>query len=484
VIDSLNKVTIPDVNFKGGYLRDNTLKVTEPTSGVTITPGAANDVTLGIANLAAKFHCGHGHYKKSFLSTSFSVDADISKMTVSVDLGLTTQTLANGKVVPAVTVVGTNVNLPKDGISLHIHGDVIAKLADLLKGLFLGTIRDEITSQLKKAIDSELPKSVNAMLSKSQGVSEVFDGLDLDWSMPTTPAINAQELEFGLKGLFFPKDKGEVEPADQPPVMPYHDASIPSEFQVYISNYLLDSLATSYLTEKGFSFWTKSKDVPASFPIQLTTTGLNGFFPGLEAFYGPNLPVDVQYSLESLKGFTSAEQDQTLSFHSDMAVKFWVEQANQTTSMAVNFTMEDFFFNFTALIDVMEMRFNVTECTLAGITVNSTTFGKVDLALVAKLFNEAIELGIPFFNIYIQKQSIKIPSELFGLFELSDLTVIYHNDFIEAGLTPTFVAPKAREVVPAMPVYDYSQYRYTINVAEDGEVTVENPFDLKSILQE
>lgn len=79
--------------------------------------------------------------------------------------------------------------------------------------------------------------------------------------------------------------------------MPYHDDTAKSQFQTFISNYLLDSLTDSYIRAHGFSFWTLSKNVPASFPIQLTTTGLNMFFPGLEAFYGPNLPVDLEFAV-------------------------------------------------------------------------------------------------------------------------------------------------------------------------------------------
>ena len=44
-------------------------------------------------------------------------------------------------------------------------------------------------------------------------------------------------------------------------------------------------------------------------------------------------------------------------------------------------------------------------------------------------------------NIYLETLKVTVPSELFGMFKLSDLNVKYHNNYIEAGLTPTFVAP-------------------------------------------
>jgi len=81
--------------------------------------------------------------------------------------------------------------------------------------------------------------------------------MELDWSIQNSPQIDQNLLEFGIKGLFFPKSKGEVAPPVNAPVMPYHDASASSKLQAYVSNYLLDSLATSYLETSGYHFWTK-----------------------------------------------------------------------------------------------------------------------------------------------------------------------------------------------------------------------------------
>lgn len=113
--------------------------------------------------------------------------------------------------------------MPKDGIHISIHGNIVAKIADAFKSLFMGTIRDQITSQLRSTVIKELPPAINKILAQQQGVTEVYKDLDLDWSIPNSPIVTPKSLEFGIKGLFFPKNQGEVEPAEQPPVMPYHD---------------------------------------------------------------------------------------------------------------------------------------------------------------------------------------------------------------------------------------------------------------------
>jgi len=37
------------------------------------------------------------------------------------------------------------------------------------------------------------------------------------------------------------------------------------------------------------------------------------------------------------------------------------------------------------------------------------------------------------------KQTIEIPTNLFDTFTLSDLTLKFHDNYVEAGLTPTFL---------------------------------------------
>lgn len=44
-------------------------------------------------------------------------------------------------------------------------------------------------------------------------------------------------------------------------------------------------------------------------------------------------------------------------------------------------------------------------------------------------------------NDYLQKQNFLLPDKVFGLFGLSDLTLKYHNGYVEAGFTPTFIPP-------------------------------------------
>ena len=72
--------------------------------------------------------------------------------------------------------------------------------------------------------------------------------MELDWSILSAPKVTDTNLEFAIKGLFFKKDSGEVEPAVKPPAaMPRFDSSSASKFQAFLSTYVLESVSSVFL---------------------------------------------------------------------------------------------------------------------------------------------------------------------------------------------------------------------------------------------
>jgi hypothetical protein len=127
----------------------------------------------------------------------------------------------------------------------------------------------------------------------------------------------------------------------------------------------------------------------------------------------------------------------------------------------------------------MDAHANVTAISLNTINVTSTTFGNVDGKKVAQLLNEGLKFGLPFFNVYLESLKLVIPSSLFNnLFKLSDLTLKYHGNYIEAGLTPTFNPPKygsnwlPKQERPSY-VNSCDTYPITTNIDENGKITVD-----------
>jgi hypothetical protein len=143
----------------------NSFHVSEGSKNFNFVAGSSNSVIVSANNLGASFHSNSLRYKELFVTAKGSLDVGISDMSVSVELQVEEQTLPDGKVVPAVKVLNSHVDLPKDHISLHLHGNLIAKFASLFKGLFMGTVRDQITDQVNKALRDSVPPAVNKLIA-------------------------------------------------------------------------------------------------------------------------------------------------------------------------------------------------------------------------------------------------------------------------------------------------------------------------------
>jgi len=129
----------------GGHLNDNTFFVSESSKNVQIaTDPASNGLKLAVNDLGAGFHSSDFRYKAWIFVCKGSVSASMSNVNLAVDIGLTTQKLSNGKVVPAFVVKSSALDIPNNHINISIHGNFISKIANAFKGLFMGKIRDEI----------------------------------------------------------------------------------------------------------------------------------------------------------------------------------------------------------------------------------------------------------------------------------------------------------------------------------------------------
>jgi len=86
------------------------------------------------------------------------------------------------------------------------------------------------------------------------------------------------------------------------------------------------------------------------------------------------------------------------------------------------------------------------------------------MTLLEGLLKQGLDEGRVPFNTFIAKQSLIIPSKIFGLFELEDLTLKYHDGYIEAGLTPHFLPIPSAKALYEEPVYDYSMYSQEVTI--------------------
>jgi len=61
--------------------------------------------------------------------------------------------------------------------------------------------------------------------------------------------------------------------------------------------------------------------------------------------------------------------------------------------------------------------------------------------------NRGFKHFLPEINANIQKHPLTVPSEIFGIFTLSNLEIGFFNNYVYLGATPTFLPPAAIQPV-------------------------------------
>ena len=97
-------------------------------------------------------------------------------------------------------------------------------------------------------------------------------------------------MDFSMKGLIYSKKSSHKELDYDPVALPRHrdwaDSSMKG-LQVFISNYALDSYLRSYIFgNQGMSLNLTHLDIPTQNQIQLETSSLEEFLPGVQNKFG------------------------------------------------------------------------------------------------------------------------------------------------------------------------------------------------------
>ena len=132
---------------------------------------------------------------------------------------------------------------------------------------------------------------------------------------------------------------------------------------------------------------------------------------------------------------------------STLTLEFWAVTGETTTDLAASLTLGDLSFAFTVLINNMTVNMSLGTINVNKITVNSCSFGHLSAILMKTELNNFFRIFTPIINKDLQQHPLTVPSDIFGIFLLSDLTIGYYNNYIYLGATPTFIAPTQTPVM-------------------------------------
>jgi hypothetical protein len=77
-----------------------------------------------------------------------SVDIEVKNLNIDLNIAIEEQKASNGNIVPKINVLSSSVKIPKSGLKIKFHGDLLPKIVGVFKTLFLDVVREEIDSHL------------------------------------------------------------------------------------------------------------------------------------------------------------------------------------------------------------------------------------------------------------------------------------------------------------------------------------------------
>jgi len=161
--------------------------------------------------------------------------------------------------------------------------------------------------------------------------------------------------------------------------MPSKMTDHPEKFQAYLSTYVIDSIFSSWLQVGKIEGTVPSTLIPSTSPVQFNTsdTTIKLVFPGIEAYYGSNIPLDVHFKVKTLGDFEITAADSVMAGLATLDMELWANKLDGTREMATSITLGDLTFGFSVLINDMLVSAQITDVYSTTVTVNSCTFGNL-----------------------------------------------------------------------------------------------------------
>lgn len=117
-------------------------------------------------------------------------------------------------------------------------------------------------------------------------------------------------MRWKARGTFFPESSFDLNPPTivPPPVGDYVEnlTAFDQHTIGVVSDYTIDSLASSFVQTSPYDFWIQNTDVPSASPFKLDTTDMTIFFPGLSTHYGIGLPMSMKLNIKAMGNFASS----------------------------------------------------------------------------------------------------------------------------------------------------------------------------------
>ena len=176
ILNALNNLQIPDMGDDKEYLHGNHVQVQQDANNVLFETDVANNALKLTANkLTAKYNCDSFRAHEWIFVAKGHLEVDMNDVNIGLGLKFKTQTLADGRVVPAVEAVDVLVDIDRNDIKLHIWGNIWTDFASAFEIFFKGTVVDDIRDAIRSTLETTVPDYINEFLAQQDGALAISD---------------------------------------------------------------------------------------------------------------------------------------------------------------------------------------------------------------------------------------------------------------------------------------------------------------------
>jgi hypothetical protein len=325
-----------------------------------------------------------------------------------------------------------------------LGGGILADFVDFFMPLFRRMIKGDIEKNVENQLKKDIPQRLNAQLIADNGYLEpwnfpAFKNLTIDYSVEVDPAVNGTYLGIGFNGTVFNQGMKIFKPVSDPIMMPFHNYKVKSRLQLFISEYFLETAAHSALMDMAIGAFVSHKSVPDALPFTLTTSGLERYFNGMEATFGKDVPIDLNFTLADVRDFEIVRSKEKIIASVDFVIEFIVAYEDKAPVSAGKIEFNSTVVDFTLDVKGRRILTEINDIDIGKILIDSDYLGNLDISILRVFLNFALNEAIPFFNFFFGGYFMEIPEVILGFFSPQDISFTYYDHYIECGVSPNFL---------------------------------------------
>ncbi|XP_027722980.1 lipopolysaccharide-binding protein-like [Vombatus ursinus] len=372
------------------------------------------------ASISNAFIHVHGDWKarKSILKVSGSFDLQVKGISISVSLGLSSD--SSGR--PTVTSKQCSSHIAD--VDLDVSGKIgwlLNLFQNHIESKFRRVLQDKICEIVKKSVASDLQPYLHSL----PVIVKIDNIAGMDYALVGPPQATCYSLDTPFKGEFFRQSHQSPVPFE-PPAM-----NLPEDHDLMVYFGISDSVfntASQVYWEAGTLNYTITDDmIPSSFRIRLITSSFRALVPQLGKLY-PNMPMELQVTTSSPPVMVFSPGNVTLTPVMDLQA--FVVQPN---SLRVPLFLLSVTTTVWATIGVNGNRIvsSVTPGSSLTMELKHSDIGPINVPLIQAILNYyAMSTLLPAVN---ENLEIGFPLPLPRNIQLQDLLVQPYQDFLLLG---------------------------------------------------